>query len=185
MTEFGSGTVQLDPLLSWYAVVCTGMLFAHASLSKIEDLPLFEQRLHAYGVPLGALRLVAMIVALVEFSTAALVISPWHVAGSALAAALLMAYGVLLASQLIRGRVLDCGCGGDSIAVSWPLVVRNVLLAALAATVALPVNPRPMGHIDMFTVACTALVSAAAYAALHQMFRIYERRTSRTIVEGV
>jgi hypothetical protein len=37
-------------------------------------------------------------------------------------------YALAMALQLMQRRVIDCGCGGQALPVSWVLVVRNGLL---------------------------------------------------------
>lgn len=55
------------------------------------------------------------------------------------AVALFIGFGTAVASALKRGLVNDCGCGGalHSTKVSWKLVARNAILAALTAIVAI------------------------------------------------
>src|SRR5690554_6059821 len=49
-----------------------------------------------------------------------------------------VAYGAAMAVSLFRGRAeIDRGCGGAAHPVSWLLVLRNLVLAGLAALVAL------------------------------------------------
>ncbi len=56
-----------------------------------------------------------------------------------LAAGLLTAFTVGMSVNLMRGRLIDCGCGGPAgdRPVSWTLVARNLLLAVGGAVVAL------------------------------------------------
>ncbi len=52
---------------------------------------------------------------------------------------MLIAFAVAVAWNLLRGRRIDCGCAGTVAprTISWPLVVRNLVLAAAALTLAL------------------------------------------------
>lgn len=74
----------------------------------------------------------------------ALLLPQGRVVGAAAAAALLVGYGLLMAAQLVQGRRdLRCGCAGPAseVRVSPALVARNLLTAALAVPLLLPVTP--------------------------------------------
>lgn len=161
----------LDPLLAWIAVACVATLFAHAALAKFADAALFEQHLAAYGLPYRLLPLATRLVPALEAAAALLLLTPWRVAGALLAAVLLLGYGALMALHLARGRSLDCGCGGEALPVSWPLVLRNLMLAALALAAVVPTSPRPMTGGDFLVVAAALLLATLLYAALHQLLR--------------
>ena len=65
----------------------------------------------------------------------ALLLPRWSFAGLGFAATLLLFYGGLMASQILRGRAdLQCGCSaaGSPLQVSWALVLRNVVCAGVA-----------------------------------------------------
>lgn len=170
----------LDPLASWIARALLTTLFGLAALAKLADLALFEQQLAAYRVPARLIALAARALPALELAAAALLLSPWRGAGAALAFALLAAYGAAMAWHRLHGRELDCGCGGEPLAVSWPLVVRNALLGALALLAAAPTAPRALGLADFGVVAAALLVGALLYAAFHQVLRHAARPTRRT-----
>jgi hypothetical protein len=163
--------MSLDPLLVWIAVACTATLFAHAAVAKLSDLPLLEQHLHAYGVPMGALPSASKLLPAVEALAALLLLTPWRGAGAALAAALLLMYAAAMAWQRAQGRAPDCGCGGEPLPVSWALVVRNLVLAGIAVAAAASMAPRAMGLADFLVVAAALLLGTLLYAALHQLLR--------------
>jgi hypothetical protein len=160
-----------DPLLVWIALACTATLLAHAALDKSVDRALFEQHLGAYGVPQALLGPAAVALPVLEALAALLLFTPWRAAGAALAAALLVLYGMAMAQALVRGRRLDCGCGGEPLAVSWALVARNALLAGCALLAGAPMASRPMGVGDFLVVAAALLLATLLYAALHQVLR--------------
>lgn len=172
--------MTLDPLAPWIARALLATLFALAALAKLADLALFEQQLSAYRVPAWATRLAARALPALELGAAALLLTPWRAAGAALGFALLAAYAAAMGWHRLHGRELDCGCGGEPLAVSWPLVARNGLLCGLALLAAAPVAARAMGLADFGVVAAALLVGALLYAAFHQVLRHAARPTRRT-----
>lgn len=169
--------LALDPLPVWIARAGVATLFAQAALAKANDLALFEQHLAAYRVPLRLSTLLAHVLPAVEALAAALLLTPWHDVGAAIAVALLLVYGGAMAWHHAHGRVLDCGCGGEPLDVSWALVARNAVLAALAALAAAPAGERVMGLADFGVVAASVLLGCLLYAALHQVLRHRGRAT--------
>jgi hypothetical protein len=163
--------LAFDPLLVWLAVAATATLFAQAAIAKVADLPLLEQHLAAYGVPHFLRPVGVRALPAVEALAALLLLTPLRGAGAWLAAALLALYGAAMAWHRLRGRRLDCGCGGEPLPVSWALVARNAALAALALAAGAPMTARPMGVGDFLVVAGAVLVGTLLVAALHQLLR--------------
>jgi uncharacterized membrane protein YphA (DoxX/SURF4 family) len=160
-----------DPLLVWMAAALLAVLFAHAALTKWADLALLEQHLAAYGVPAALLGVARLVVPAMETAAAAALLSPWRPAGAALAAALLLSYAAAMAWHRAQGRVLDCGCGGEPLPLSWTLVLRNVALALEAGVAAAPMVPRLLGAGDLAVMAGGVVLGTLLYAALHQVLR--------------
>lgn len=161
----------LDPLPLWIAAALTATLLAHAALAKFSDLALFEQHLAAYRLPEALAPLAVRAIPALEIGAALLLLSSWRAAGAALAFMLLGAYGAAMAWHRVQGRVLDCGCGGEPLPVSWPLVARNAGLALLALAAAGSVAERPMGWPDFAVVAASVVLGVLLYAALNQVLR--------------
>lgn len=170
-----------DPLLVWIAVACLATLFAHAAVTKAADALLVEQHLAAYGVPGALLTPAARLLPAAEGAAALLLLTPWRAAGAALAALLLLAYAAAMGWHRLHGRSLDCGCGGEPLPVSWALVGRNLLLAALALLAAAPMAPRAMAIGDFAVVAAAVLLGTLLYAALHQVLRHRAGLAARTV----
>ncbi|WP_051467753.1 MauE/DoxX family redox-associated membrane protein [Actinomadura oligospora] len=124
-----------------------------------------------------------------EASTAVLTaLPPTAFAGFALATALLTLFiGVIL--RAVRGRVFaECGCfGGHSAAMSYPLILRNVLLLGfavpgllLSATRAPEVSPLAGVAAAAGVGAAFALVKYYDTAVRLVLFRLFpEARASR------
>jgi hypothetical protein len=57
-----------------------------------------------------------------------------QVAGLLLGMAMLGVYATGMAVNIRRGRTtIECGCGGAGQPLGWPLVIRNLVLMAIAA----------------------------------------------------
>jgi hypothetical protein len=166
-----STVAPIDPLWAAICVALTAALLLHAAAAKAGDLALFEQHLAAYGVPPRLLGSAARLLPAAEGLTVIALLSPWRGAGAALAAALLLLYAAAMAWQRLHGRVLDCGCGGAPLRVSWALVARNLVLAAIAAAAAVPVAQRGLGVADALVIAAAVVLGTLLYAAFNQVLR--------------
>ncbi|MFN0186018.1 MAG: MauE/DoxX family redox-associated membrane protein, partial [Aquabacterium sp.] len=161
----------LDPLLVWMAAAALAVLLAHAAISKLADRDLLAQHLAAYRLPAALLAPAAWLLPLAEATTALALLSPGRAAGAVAAACLLLAYGAAMAWHRAHGRRLDCGCGGEPLPLSWALVLRNALLAALAVPAAAPLGPRALGVADVAVIAAGLVLGALLMAAVHQVLR--------------
>ncbi len=165
-------TFWTNPLWVTLAAVSLATLLGHAALTKLADRALFEQHLAAYGVPMSMLPLAAWGLPLAEASLAVALLTPWRPAAALLALALLAFYGLAMAWHLARGHTLDCGCGGEPMAVSWWLVLRNGLLAGVALLAAHAAPMRALSLGDFAALAGSLALLALLYAALHEVLRI-------------
>ena len=172
MTNAVIDTTWTDPLWVMLAAGAIATLLAHAAITKLTDRALFEQHLAAYGVPMAALPAAVWAIPLAEGALAIALLTPWRPIAATLAAGLLITYGVAMAWHLARGHRLDCGCGGEPMAVSWWLVLRNALLAALAFVAAQSADARALGFGDLVALAASLALLALLYAALHEVLRI-------------
>lgn len=161
----------LDPLPVWIAAACIAALLAHAAVAKWADRALFEQHLAAYGLP-ALLRGPALWgIPAAEALLALGLLGPWRMAAAVGSAALLLAYGGAMAWHLLRGHVLDCGCGGEPLPLSWALVLRNAALAALALLAGAPPADRTLSAADLAVLVAALLLASLLHAALHQVLR--------------
>lgn len=168
-----------DPVAAMLPSAFFALLFGVAATHKFTAWQLFRQQLADYRVlPAAAITPVAAVLPLLE----GLVACGWldaatRSAAAACSALLLAAYGGAMGWNLSQGRdLIDCGCGGtDGSQVIRPaLVVRNLLLAALALGLAasgvLAAAPlRTMGWIDWLTVFGGALSVMGIYVAINQI----------------
>ncbi|WP_158219756.1 MauE/DoxX family redox-associated membrane protein [Ideonella sp. A 288] len=163
--------MSVDPLVLLIAAGCIAALLLHAAVAKLGDRALFHQHLAAYGAPEPLQPALVWAIPLAEAAAALGLVTPWRSVAAVLAAALLLSYGVAMAWHLRRGHRLDCGCGGEPLALSPWLVARNAVLAAVALLAALPPDDRAVGVADFAVAAAAVAVAALIYAAFHQLLR--------------
>jgi hypothetical protein len=170
MTSIGA-LPAIDPLLAMIAAGCIAALLLHAAAAKLGDRGTFTQHLGAYGVRERVAPVLATLMPTAEILLALGLMTPWRGAAAAGSAVLLLIYGGGMAWQRAHGRRIDCGCGGAPLLLSWWLVARNVLLAALAVAAGLAVLPRTVGAADAAVAGGAVVLGALLYAALHQVLR--------------
>lgn len=56
------------------------------------------------------------------------------------------------------------------------LVLRNLALAALAASIAMPVGARPLAGIDYVSIGATSIIAALLYAGINLLLAAPENR---------
>lgn len=173
-----STPLVLDPLPVLVASACLVLLMGHAGVSKLRDRSLFEQHLAAYRVPNALLAPLGWALPLLECVCALLLLGPWRAAGAALCALLLLLYALAMVRPLRAGSRLDCGCGGEPLALSWALVWRNLALLPVAALAGAAALVRPLGWADAAVAVAAVLLGLLLWAVLHQVLRHRQRAAS-------
>jgi Methylamine utilisation protein MauE len=170
---------MIDPLIGRAIAAGFALLWLLAAWHKLSAGERFVAALAEYRLlPSGWVRPLARALAIVE---AALGLG-WLtglLSGlvASLSATLLGAYALAIAVNLGRGRVhIGCGCGlgaasGDDPSLSWWLVARNLLLAAVALVAVLPPSSRELGMLDGLTLVLALLATVALYAGASQLLR--------------
>lgn len=162
-------------LFSGSVAAFVALLMLRAALHKAMDAGRFEGVLADYGLaPDWAIRPLRLALPALELAAAgALLFGPLQSVGAALASGLLLAYGGVMATALVRGRTeIDCGCGGPALPLGWSLIVRNIVLAAAVA---------PAGFGDWRTLGETgagwaiALLGLACWSAGEQLAANHHR----------
>ncbi len=166
----------LDPALTLLLRVSLALLLWGAALHKLRDPARFAAVVESYRIgPRFALRAAARAFAWFELAIGVALLAPRSAAWAGLGAALLFAlYGVAIAINLLRGRVIDCGCGAP-----WreqplrpALLFRNALLIAMALLAAAPSEARPWQWIDAVTVVGGVAWLVAIHAATDRLLAI-------------
>lgn len=156
---------DLVRLAAGAASTTLALLFLRAALHKASDVAAFEGVLANYGAGrVGLAAPAARVLPALEGLCALMLLVPSTAQfGAALAIALLALYAGAMAFNLVQGRrLLDCGCGGAPLALSWGLVTRNAALAAAAVPSALGLG-WPQGWGDALVMTA---VGALAWLAL-------------------
>lgn len=119
------------------ASVCTGLVFLLAAIGKLRHRQLLPGVIANYRLlpealvtPAAALLPVAELVVGIALLAGSRPLAPIA------AIALLLVFAGAMAINIRRGRTqIDCGCGHDGLrqGLSWPLVVRNTVLAGALA----------------------------------------------------
>jgi uncharacterized membrane protein YphA (DoxX/SURF4 family) len=139
-------------------------VFATAGVAKAVDRAGTRRSLGEFGVPANLLPVVAVLLPLVELTTAILLVpAPLARAGAIAALVLLLAFVAGIAHALSDGRAPDCHCFGQvhSAPAGRTTIARNGALAVLAGIVVIG-GPGPA--VDSWFAARTAaeLVAIAA-----------------------
>lgn len=144
------------------------VVFFVAGLAKTMSYRRFRSAVAAYELlPAALVPVVARAVPAGEILIAGLLVAdvvlPVAVAGAVGAS---MLFAVAMAVNLVRGREIDCGCGGGRPRpISWRLVLRNVVLAVALVVTGLIVTASSRSFLDArlpTLLAATAVVMAAA-----------------------
>lgn len=162
---------SLDPWLVDWLGWCLALVLWPAAWHKLRHPVEFEQHLQAYRLlPERALP-IGRVLPWLEWLAGGLLVAgprPW---GALLAGALLSVYAWAMAINLWRGRVLDCGCGGEPQPLSWGLVARNLLMIAMALAAAWPATTRSWQWTEGLLLALGVVAWLAMLAAVNQVLR--------------
>lgn len=154
--------------VAWF-LVC---LFVQAAWHKLGAPQYYRRLMTRYvGRPGGgiAVWLVALLEAYIALS---LLLPESRAAGLAAAAGLLLAYGGLMASQVLRGESnMQCGCAGpdSQLGVSWALVIRNGVCAGLALLAMTSGGTADAGWIGLVISLFVALFALLVYETSEQL----------------
>lgn len=113
-------------------------VFGVAGLAKASDLEGTGKAVAGFGVPEKLVTPLAWLLPLIELLVAAALLplsTAWFGAIGALA--LLLIFSVAIGVNVVKGNAPDCHCFGQlhSEPVSWSVLARNLLLAAIAAVI--------------------------------------------------
>lgn len=125
-------------LLAATAAAFTALVFARAAWHKIADFTAFTGFVADYRiVPESQVRTASMALVAAEVAIPVTLLIPGlQPVGAALAVLLLGLYAAAMGINILRGRTsIECGCGGAATLLSPTLLVRNGVLALIAASV--------------------------------------------------
>ncbi|MCX8071878.1 MAG: hypothetical protein N3C12_05435 [Candidatus Binatia bacterium] len=150
------------------------LLWSSAAWHKLRAPKEFRNILALYRIPAAPLHgLLALGLIVTELSLAlAFCFAGAFTLACAGSAALLLLYAGVLVREIVAGRTdHPCGCAGPRGAanISWALVWRNLVLAALFLVATGSAPARPWTWLDTFTVAAAALALVVLYLALEML----------------
>lgn len=156
-------------LLGLTASVGVGLLFLIAGVAQWRHRALLPGVIANYRLlPRQLVAPAATALPLAEMATGVALLIGLHPLAVLVAMALLLIFAGAMAINIMRGRGhIDCGCGHGALRhpIGWPLVARNIALAALLA-LRLPAAP-PFATLDIVT----ALLGGIAIALLCLLFQ--------------
>lgn len=168
---------MLDPIALTLISISFGLMFLLASAHKLRALDTFRAVLADYRVmPAFVVPVVAVALPLFEVALGLL----WLFSNIELwlpTTGLLALYTAGISINLLRGRVhISCGCGFGAAAktdeaLSWGLVIRNVILTGAALITSMPVASRAVGMLDYFVLAAALIAVVLLFAAGNQLIR--------------
>jgi len=170
---------MIDPLIGRVIAAGFALLWLLAAWHKVAARERFVAALDDYRLlPEAVLRPAAWLIPVFEAALGLAWLTRFAPGVVALlTAALLGVYAAAIAINLWRGRVhIGCGCGfgvasTDDPPMSWRLVVRNLLLGAVAIVAGLPPTSRDLGLLDGLTLVFVLLASALLFAGASQLMR--------------
>jgi len=144
----------MDPLISLTIALAFATLFGGSAVHQILGWHEWPGVVRNYRlVPETLAPVVAVAVPILEAVTAAALLwSSSRALGAMGAAGLLVVFARALWINIRRGRTqIDCGCFGSRLrsGLSRGMVLRNLLLAALALSLLLPVTPRTLPLFEL------------------------------------
>lgn len=165
---------MLDPTLPHIAAALLAIVFLGGAAQKLRDLDALAGAVEQYRLLPAAFSVAAArALAAAELAAGVLLLPvPTRATGALLAALLLAAVTLAVATNLLRGRAaIDCGCGGPAGGqhLSWGLVLRNAVLGAAALAAAAAEAPRELVWLDGLTVLAGTLALYGLYAAANQL----------------
>ncbi|WP_298394149.1 MauE/DoxX family redox-associated membrane protein [Sphingobium sp.] len=149
--------------------IAVGLLFLAAGIAQWRHRALLPGVIANYRLlPAALVGSAATALPLAEVATGVALLIGLHPLAVVVAMALLLLFAGAMAINIVRGRShIDCGCGHGALRhpIGWPLVARNVALAALLGLRLLPAPA--FGAMDI----ATAIAGGIAIALLCLLFQ--------------
>ncbi len=183
-----SALLSFDPALSLGLRGAVVLILMAAASHKLHNWQGFKAAVAGYEIlPSALIPSAAIFMVVSEIVIAGgLILFPLTIVPALLAAGIFVLYGAAMALALVRGKQsFDCGCGGLSKSqdVSWSLVTRNGVIAAVVLFLATPMAFSHFVWVDwgtaLFVAAFGALLFAAADTLLDNRMQIKAAEAGR------
>ena len=158
---------MLNSALGLVAGLTVAAVFAAAGLGKMMDRAGTRKAVGEFGAPDRLVASLALLLPVAELAVAvALLFAATRPAGAVGALVLLGIFSTAIGVKLARGQAPDCHCFGQlhSAPASWKTLVRNALLAGLAAIAVAEQGPGAFGWIRTVTPVGTLALAAGVVA---------------------
>ncbi len=167
-------SLGIDPVVQIAARVLLTLLFLGTAVHKLRDLratsAITSSYLQGFGLPRSPVlaAFVTAVLVAAEFVAAGLCAAYPSGAAAGLVIGLLGAYALGMSVSIARGIAPeDCGCSWAGTAgqpAGWPLVLRNLVLIAVALLLAPQAAARPLEFADYAGAFSLGLFAIAMYA---------------------
>ena len=141
-------------VLGLAAGLVVAAVFAVAGVGKLTDRPGTREAVREFGAPSWLVSPLAQVLPMAELAVViALLFASTRLVGAVGALVLLGVFSSAIGVSLARGRTPDCHCLGQlhSAPASWKTLVRNALLAGLAAVALAERGPGAFGWVPGLT----------------------------------
>lgn len=170
----------MDPLVSLTVALSLAALCGGSAVHQLLGWAEWPGIVRNYRlVPESVATAVAAAIPVLEaLAAAALLWPPARAIGAMEAAGLLLLFALALWINIRRGRThIDCGCFGSRLrsGLSPGMVLRNLLLAALALSLLLPVTVRALSLLEVAVSLISMLTLAFLYPVLSLLLESGER----------
>lgn len=161
---------MIDPVFHYLFVCLLALVFLQGAASKLAAPDEFLGVVNNYRILPGVLTSpFARALPFIELAAGSgIVFGATRPYGVGLAVALLAMFCIAMAINLARGRTeIDCGCFKSAFrqTISVWLIARNLVLAAAALALLLPVTERAIGALDYLPVFAGSLMLFLVYYA--------------------
>ena len=170
---------MIDPVLQYWLAGVFALLFACTGVEKMRQLDVVSEQISEYAIlPSLLAPVAARLVALLEITTATLLITQYYVIGAQLGILMLLIYATAIGVNLTRGRItIDCGCQlQSSNGISWFLVTRNIAMAGLLTIVVLPGLSRELLWLDFVVIAFGLASATLVYVCTNLLITHYHNQ---------
>ncbi|WP_226017987.1 MauE/DoxX family redox-associated membrane protein [Novosphingobium sp. FKTRR1] len=129
--------LQLGPVASLAGAIGIGLVFVQAGAAKLRHRDVLPGVIANYRLlPDALVAPLAAVLPPFEIVLGLVLAATGDMAAALVAVSLLLGFAGAMAINVARGRTqIDCGCGRSQLRqpIGWPLVLRNLVMAALLA----------------------------------------------------
>lgn len=161
-----------DPVIQYCLLGSFAVMFALSASEKFSDRSAFRAQLSHYRLlPEALVGPAAIMVPLLEITTATLLLTAAYRYGVYGGLALLSGYTAAIGLNLLRGRThIDCGClGSQKEGISSFHVLRNLIMVLMLASCLLSPTARSLMWLDYFVIAAFLAAAMLIFSTLSHL----------------